>query len=69
MYVCICNAITDKQILEAAERGVSDVWTLQNELGVATNCGSCVEAASELLREAAKPSISAGPRLYQPALA
>ena len=39
MYVCICNAITDKQIRQAAESGVRDLWQLQSELGVASGCG------------------------------
>ena len=51
MYVCICNAITDKQIRQAADAGVRDLWQLQAELGVASNCGSCKEHASEILRE------------------
>ena len=51
MYVCICNAITDRQIREAAEAGASDLWELQAQLGVASNCGSCKETASEILRE------------------
>ena len=51
MYVCICNAITDKQIRQAAEAGVEDLWGLQRELGVAAGCGSCKEMASGILRE------------------
>lgn len=51
MYVCICNAITDSQIREAAEDGVDNLWQLQAKLGVATNCGSCKEHASEILRQ------------------
>ena len=58
MYVCVCNAITDKQIREAAESGVTDLWGLQRELGVATGCGSCMETASEILRESRqRPSL------------
>jgi bacterioferritin-associated ferredoxin len=66
MYVCICNAITDKQIRKAAASGVSDLWTLQKELGVASNCGSCKEMAMEILRETAS---IAQPRIYTPAVA
>ncbi len=51
MYVCICNAITDKQISEAAESGVEDLWGLQAALGVASGCGSCKETAADILRE------------------
>ena len=69
MYVCICNAITDTQIREAAESGVQDLWGLQEELGVATNCGSCKEAASDILREKRSRNRLVQPVVYQPALA
>ena len=69
MYVCICNAITDKQIRKAAKSGVRDVWELQRELGVAAGCGSCVEAASDILRESRQRHSLAEPVIYQPALA
>ena len=55
MYVCICNAITDKQIRAAAESGKRDLWRLQAELGVATNCGSCADVAQEILAEFSGP--------------
>ena len=51
MYVCVCNAITDKQIRKAAKAGVTDLYGLQRQLGVATGCGSCKDVASEILRE------------------
>ena len=69
MYVCICNAITDTQIREAADSGVRDLWGLQAELGVAGNCGSCKEAAANILREARQTRKRAEPRVYVPALA
>ena len=37
MYICICNAISDKDIRRAAEAGATDLWALQSELGVAAN--------------------------------
>ena len=79
MYVCICNAITDKQIRDAAEEGTTDVMGLQAKLGVAAGCGSCQEVAAELLAEfraAARPKAGArpvrdyiGPQIYVPAIA
>lgn len=53
MYVCICNAVTDSEIRSAAEQGVSDLWGLQSELGVAAGCGSCKEQAMHIVRETA----------------
>ena len=67
MYVCICNAITDKQIRRAADAGVSDLWGLQRELGVAAGCGSCKEHAMSILRES--DSRRGEPQVYLPATA
>ena len=63
MYVCICNAITDKQIRKAADAGARNLWDLQRELGVAVGCGSCKEMASDILRETAA---DAQPRIHRP---
>jgi bacterioferritin-associated ferredoxin len=69
MYICICNAITDSQIRQAAEAGVTDLRGLQQELGVAAGCGSCKEAAAALLSETGQRTRTALPRIYRPALA
>jgi len=66
MYICICNAITDKQIRKAAKAGAVDLRGLQAELGVATGCGSCKEAASEILAEY-RNRPAPQPVLYSPA--
>jgi len=68
MYVCICNAITDKQIRAAADSGAGDLWALQRELGVASGCGSCRESASEILAEHRREAF-AQPAIYRPAIA
>ncbi len=49
MYICLCNGITDKAIVEAVENGVTTFEALQAELGVATGCGSCADIAKSLL--------------------
>jgi len=63
MYVCICNAITDKQIRKAAESGVRSLWDLQKELGVASNCGKCSEMAAEIIRN---NQTAPSPKIYRP---
>jgi bacterioferritin-associated ferredoxin len=52
MYVCICNAITDRDIREAARTGVDSMEALGDRLKVATCCGNCRDCAREVLREA-----------------
>ncbi|MGI9219841.1 MAG: (2Fe-2S)-binding protein [Woeseiaceae bacterium] len=66
MYVCICNAVTESQIRDAADAGVSDLWALQAKLGVATNCGSCKETASAILSEKRRARRVSQPRMYIP---
>ena len=69
MYVCICHAITDKQIRQAADAGVRGLWQLQAELGVASNCGSCKEHASEILREKRQEASQIEAEIYRPSVA
>lgn len=69
MYVCICNAVTEKQVREAANAGVNDLWGLQRELGVAAGCGSCKDMASEILNENRQSRSRAEPVRYQPSIA
>jgi bacterioferritin-associated ferredoxin len=49
MYVCICRAVTDGQIREAAEDGARHLRDLRKQLGVATGCGRCARQAREIL--------------------
>jgi bacterioferritin-associated ferredoxin len=51
MYVCICNQITDKQIRSAIGGGATSLQMLQDELGVASQCGGCSEYALSLLQD------------------
>ena len=68
MYVCICNAITDKQIRRAAKNGVDNLYELREHLGVASNCGSCADQAQSILQNA-NQSNAAEPSTYYPATA
>jgi bacterioferritin-associated ferredoxin len=51
LYICICNAVTEKAVRECARNGVCSVEELAYELGVGAGCGRCRECASELLRD------------------
>lgn len=51
MYVCVCNAVTDKQIRAAAADGAQTLADLSASLGVATCCGCCATLASEVLEQ------------------
>lgn len=49
MYVCLCKAVTDKQIHEAVDAGVQNVNQLEESCGAGTGCGRCREVAQELI--------------------
>ena len=51
MYVCVCNAITDREIRNAVSLGATSLADLQATLGVATNCGRCGDCARDVLAE------------------
>lgn len=51
MYVCICKAVTDRQIRQAIELGARSLSDLKESLGVATGCGKCAPCARAILRE------------------
>jgi bacterioferritin-associated ferredoxin len=51
MIVCVCNNISDREIRQAAELGITSMAELYKELGVGTCCGKCVSYAREVLHE------------------
>ncbi|MEO5561278.1 MAG: (2Fe-2S)-binding protein [Dokdonella sp.] len=57
MYVCICNAITDHSIREAASAGVHSFPELRARTGCGDCCGSCEDLAREILDAAVKPRL------------
>ena len=49
MFICICNAITERQVQAAVANGAVTMSQLQGELGVASCCGCCADTAAEYL--------------------
>lgn len=52
MYVCVCNAITERHIGDAVRNGSSTLRHLRQELGVTAECGRCAACARDCLRAA-----------------
>jgi bacterioferritin-associated ferredoxin len=51
MIVCVCNNISDREIRQAVELGITSMAELHEQLGVGTCCGKCVSYAREVLDE------------------
>jgi len=49
MYICVCNAVTERQVRAAVAAGAATLSDLQFELGVASCCGCCAETAMQYL--------------------
>ena len=52
MYICICKAVTDSQILTAIENGVCTRKQLIHCFGVGKDCGKCNKEVTNLLKQA-----------------
>ena len=63
MYVCVCNAITDHEIRQAAELGATSIEELKDGLGVATCCGTCESCAIEILQQTQLSRCGSNPAL------
>ena len=61
MYVCICNAVTDREIRSAVSLGIRTMGDLKRDLGVASCCGKCEPEACRIIRDCAiAPAFAAG---------
>ena len=51
MYVCVCQAVPERELREAVAAGARDLEALSESLGVCTGCGTCREAVEALIDE------------------
>ncbi len=66
MYVCVCNAISDKAIKAAVANGARTLADLQAQLGVATCCGCCASCAESYLEPQVDTSVLQATELTPP---
>lgn len=51
MIVCVCNNISDREIRQAVDLGITTMAELRDDLGVATCCGKCGSCAKKVLKD------------------
>ena len=51
MIVCVCNNISDRDIRQAVDLGLSSMAELRRDLGVGTCCGKCASCARQVLND------------------
>lgn len=52
MFVCICNAVTEDDILRAVDAGARCVRSACEATEAGSNCGSCLERVENLVEGA-----------------
>ena len=51
LYICLCNAVTERAVRECAKNGACSLEHLAAELGVGAGCGRCCDCARAVLRD------------------
>jgi bacterioferritin-associated ferredoxin len=58
VYICICNALTDRQVKQAAiDAGTTKSSAIYAACGCRAQCGQCVRAMVSLLRGEVSPML------------
>jgi len=52
MYVCVCQAVTEFDIHQAARNGAKTLMDLRRDLQVSVECGRCASCARKCLKSA-----------------
>ena len=53
MYVCLCNALTDRQVRDAVAEGACRPRDVYGACGCRAQCSSCARAILATIRDAA----------------
>jgi bacterioferritin-associated ferredoxin len=67
MIVCVCKAVSDRQIRAAVRDGATSLRDLTRDLGVGTCCGKCLPEAKSALAASLNSCDSSRPGLFAPA--
>lgn len=51
MYICVCNAIRETDLRDAARSCTGDPDAIYEKLGKVPQCGQCLDEAAEILIE------------------
>ena len=64
MYVCICNALTERRVTQSIRSGARSPAAVYRDAGVRPRCGKCVE---EIRRMLPQPAPDGGAMVCAPA--
>lgn len=64
MYICVCNAIRESELREAARCHAGDADAVYEKIGCTPQCGQCLDEAATILIE--ERGLGAEPALARP---
>jgi bacterioferritin-associated ferredoxin len=67
MIVCVCKAVSERQIRTAVKNGATSLRDLTRELGVGTCCGKCLPEAKSTLAASLETCEASRLGLFSPA--
>jgi len=67
MFVCLCKSVTDHQIRDAVERGVSSFESMQDHLDVSNACGTCSCEVKQIIEAKLKKELGSRTPIAYPA--
>jgi bacterioferritin-associated ferredoxin len=57
LYICVCNAVTERDVEHAIAHGATNMKALNRELGVGSQCGACAKCTKECLAKSTHKNI------------
>jgi bacterioferritin-associated ferredoxin len=51
MYICLCNALTERQVRQAAARGDGSALGVYHACGTQPRCGKCMPLVEGIVRD------------------
>lgn len=49
MYICVCNAVAERNVVAEIRAGSTTLEALSARLGLGSGCGACLECARRML--------------------
>ncbi len=56
MFVCLCKAVSDTQLVEIIRKGASTVKQVADSCGAGSGCGACNREIQEMIEDEARLS-------------
>jgi len=64
LYVCVCNAVTEREVDAVIAAGANSIKDLNRELSIGSQCGACVGCAKACLSKTQAQTSKRPPNVF-----